>query len=82
MVGLPGRRGELARQSKPITPAGKLVTKWVKEYFGADEDGVPAQAISIDIEFDTNDPVPVCLRKHHKFNCVSPIAIRLGPWPS
>lgn len=50
--------------SKPVTTAGKLASKWAKEYFGADEDGFPTAEVLVDIEFDTNDPVNLCLKKH------------------
>jgi micrococcal nuclease len=50
--------------SKPVTNAGKLASKWAKEYFEANEEGIPTSDIRVDIEFDTNDPLPVCLRKH------------------
>jgi micrococcal nuclease len=50
--------------SKPVTKAGKLATKWAKEYFNADAQGLPTTDVRIGIEFDTNEPLPVCLRKH------------------
>ncbi len=50
--------------SKPVTNAGILASKWAKEYFGANEDGIPNGDIRVDLEFDTNEPVRVCLRKH------------------
>ncbi|MCK4788590.1 MAG: thermonuclease family protein [Desulfobacteraceae bacterium] len=50
--------------SKPVTKAGKLASKWAKEYFGVNEDGFPTDPVTVDIEFDTSDPVQVCLRKH------------------
>ena len=52
--------------SKPVTNAGKLASKWAKEHFGVKEDGFPAEGaeIKVDIEFDTNDPLHVCLQKH------------------
>jgi len=49
---------------KPVTNAGILASKWVKAYFGANTEGIPAGDVRIDIEFDTNDPVKFCLRKH------------------
>ena len=49
---------------KPVTNAGILASKWAKAYFGADEKGKPSTDVRVDIEFDTNDPVQVCLRKH------------------
>ena len=50
--------------SKPVTNAGKLASKWAKEHFGVNEEGFPANDVFVDIEFDTNDPVHVCLKKH------------------
>jgi len=50
--------------SKPVTKAGKLASKWAKEYFGVNEEGMPNGDITVDIEFDTSDPVPECLKKH------------------
>lgn len=55
---------ESYRGSKPVTRAGILASKWVKAYFGADDDGIPIGDVRVDIEFDTNDPLKVCLRKH------------------
>jgi len=49
---------------KPVTNAGILASKWAKAYFGANEQGIPIDEVPVDIEFDTNDPVKVCLRKH------------------
>lgn len=49
---------------KPVTRAGRLATRWAREYFDSDETGVPRVDVRVDIEFDTNDPIPVCLRKH------------------
>jgi micrococcal nuclease len=49
---------------KPVTNAGILASKWAKAYFGANEQGMPSGDVRVDIEFDTNDPVQVCLRKH------------------
>jgi micrococcal nuclease len=49
---------------KPVTNAGILASRWAKTYFGADEKGIPSGDVRVDIEFDTNDPVQVCLRKH------------------
>lgn len=49
---------------KPVTNAGILASKWAKRYFGADEQGVPSGDVRVDLEFDTNDPEQVCLRKH------------------
>ncbi len=50
--------------NKPVTNAGIQASKWAKEYFGADDRGIPIGDVRIDLEFDTNDPVEVCLRKH------------------
>jgi micrococcal nuclease len=49
---------------KPLTNAGILASKWAKAYFGANEQGIPSGDVRVDIEFDTNDPEQVCLRKH------------------
>jgi micrococcal nuclease len=49
---------------KPVTNAGILASKWTKEYFGANEQGVPTDDVRVNLEFDTNDPVQVCLNKH------------------
>ena len=49
---------------KPVTNAGRLASKWAKKYFGANEEGIPIGDVRVDLEFDTNDPVQVCLRKH------------------
>jgi micrococcal nuclease len=49
---------------KPVTNAGKLASTWAKAYFGVDEKGIPFGDVWVDIEFDTNDPLQVCLRKH------------------
>ena len=49
---------------KPVTNAGILASKWAKDYFGVNAKGIPVSEILVDIEFDTNDPVQVCLRKH------------------
>ena len=50
--------------SKPITNAGILASKWAKEYFGTNEQEIPNGDVRVDLEFDTDDPVEVCLRKH------------------
>ncbi len=50
--------------SKPVTKAGQQASKWAKQYFGADDDGFPSTEVLVDIEFDTNDPVNLCLKKH------------------
>lgn len=49
---------------KPVTNAGVMASRWAKTYFGVDEKGIPSSDVRMDIEFDTNDPVQVCLRKH------------------
>ena len=49
---------------KPVINAGLLASKWAKTYFGVDVKGIPVGDVRVDIEFDTNDPVQVCLRKH------------------
>jgi len=49
---------------KPATNAGKLASQWAKEYFGVDEGGFPTTDVLVTIEFDTNDPVSVALKKH------------------
>lgn len=50
--------------SKPVTNAGKLASQWAKRFFGTDDEGIPTSDIRVDIEFDTNDPLPDCLVKH------------------
>ena len=50
--------------SKPVTKAGQLASKCAKQYFGVDDDGFPTGEILVNIEFDTKDPVNVCLKKH------------------
>lgn len=50
--------------SKPVTKAGQLASEWAKQYFGVGDDGFPAGEILVNIEFDTKDPVNVCLQKH------------------
>jgi micrococcal nuclease len=50
--------------NKPVTNAGILASKWAKKYFGVNEQGIPTGDVRVDLEFDTNDPVPVCLVKH------------------
>jgi micrococcal nuclease len=49
---------------KPITNAGILASKWAKQYFEANEQGIPNGDIRVNLEFDTNDPVQICLVKH------------------
>jgi len=50
--------------NKPVTNAGILASKWVKQYFGVNEQGIPNGDVRVDLEFDTNDPVQVCLNQH------------------
>ena len=50
--------------SKPVTNAGKKASKWAKQYFSAGDDGLPAGEVRVNLEFDTNDPLNVCLKKH------------------
>lgn len=50
--------------SKPVTECGKLATRWAKDYFGTDQKGIPVDKVEVDLEFDTRDPIPVCLKKH------------------
>jgi micrococcal nuclease len=45
---------------KPITDIGKRTSQMAKEYFNL----VEGANVLVDIEFDTNDPVEVCLKKH------------------
>lgn len=54
----------IAGSSKPVTNAGKQASLWAKEYFNADEKGLPRDDVRVDIEFDTRDPVNTCLQKH------------------
>lgn len=49
---------------KPVTNAGIWASKWAKQYFGANGQGIPNDDVRVDLEFDTNDPVQVCLNKH------------------
>ena len=46
--------------SKPVTEAGKVATAMAKEYFKSPG----GELCRVDIEFDTDDPVEVCLTKH------------------
>lgn len=46
--------------SKPVTEAGKLASAMAKEYFAAPGGGL----VQVDVEFDTDDPVGACLKKH------------------
>jgi micrococcal nuclease len=50
----------LSSSNKPVTEAGKAASELAKRYF-VNADGSFAH---IDIEFDTNDPVEVCMFKH------------------
>lgn len=50
----------LNTSTKPVTEAGKMASAMAKQYF-VNADGSFAQ---VDIEFDTNDPVDVCMFKH------------------
>ena len=45
---------------KPITDIGKRTSKMAKEYFNLAE----GTDVLVDIEFETDDPVEVCLKKH------------------
>jgi len=47
-----------------VTKAGLLASKRAKEYFGTGQDGFPSGEIRVDVKFDTNDPLPECLKKH------------------
>ncbi|HEY9662466.1 MAG TPA: thermonuclease family protein, partial [Allocoleopsis sp.] len=49
---------------KPVTNAGILASKWAKQYFGVNEQGSPNGEVRVDLEFDTDDPIQVCLEKH------------------
>jgi micrococcal nuclease len=49
---------------KPVTNAGIMASIWAKTYFGVDDKGIPLTDVRVDISFDTNDPVQICLRKH------------------
>lgn len=50
--------------NKPVTNAGKLASEMAKKFFDVDEEGIPQNDIRVDIEFDTSDPLPYCLKKH------------------
>ena len=50
--------------SKPVTNAGKLASSRARAYFGADSEGLPSGDVRVDVEFDTRDPLPVCMRIH------------------
>src|SRR5688500_20412456 len=45
---------------KPVTDIGKRTSQMTKAYFNLSE----GTDVLVDIEFDTNDPVEVCLVKH------------------
>lgn len=45
---------------KPVTDIGKRTSQMAKEYFNLEE----GNDVEVDIEFDTEDPVEVCLTKH------------------
>lgn len=49
---------------KPVTKAGQLASKRAKQYFGTNEHGLPNGDVRVHLEFDTNDPIQVCLNKH------------------
>jgi micrococcal nuclease len=46
--------------SKPVTKAGKAASRMARTYFAAPGDGF----VQVDIEFDTDDPLHICLSKH------------------
>jgi len=50
--------------SKPVTRAGKLASEMAKAYFRAASDGSTDGSTLVDIEFDTDDPIDICLKKH------------------
>jgi micrococcal nuclease len=50
--------------TKPVTEAGRRASQWAKEWFGVDADGFPQGEVTVDIRFDTSDPVSVCKDKH------------------
>ncbi|MGD1838926.1 MAG: thermonuclease family protein [Nitrososphaeraceae archaeon] len=47
--------------SKPVTVMGKNASEMAKQYFNLEEN---PNGVFVDIEFDTDDPVEVCLKKH------------------
>ena len=49
-----------AEGSKPVTDAGKAATEMAKQYFALPKD----KLTTVDIEFDGNDSVEVCLEKY------------------
>ena len=46
--------------SKPRTKAGLLAKTYAEEFFSNDD----GSFVKIDLEFDTDDPIDVCLKKH------------------
>ncbi|OEU48896.1 MAG: nuclease [Desulfuromonadales bacterium C00003096] len=46
--------------SKPVTQAGLMASQMAKEYFKTSS----GDFVEVDIEFDTNDPAEMCLKKH------------------
>ena len=57
---------ESAVGTKPVTNAGQEATKQARQYFGCDELGFPPDdaAVYVDVEFDTAEPLHVCLAHH------------------
>ena len=49
-----------AEGSKPVTEAGKAATEMAKQYFGLPND----KLTTVDIEFDGEEPVEICLEKY------------------
>lgn len=45
---------------KPVTKAGKMAAEMAKGYFRASD----CNFVEVDIEFDTSDPLEICLEKH------------------
>ena len=43
--------------SKPVTNAGILASKWAKQYFGANEQGVPTGDVRVNLKFDMESRV-------------------------
>ena len=50
--------------NKPVTEAGRQASAWTKSWFGADATGQPTAEVSLDLEFDTADPVSLALVRH------------------
>ena len=46
--------------SKPVTIAGKMASEMAKQYFT----NPGGELAKVDIEFDTDDPIEVCFKKH------------------